>query len=119
MHSLKVHMANLIAKYRKLGFEYPEMLEPIIDEVAVFYNVSRTAAKIRLIDAGFNEAAGTFNYVDGHYVRPHSWKKDSIKPNQTFTIPEVDAAIQSFRDIHNLVMNLRKKMYQKKTVLLI
>lgn len=103
MHSLKVHMANLIAKYRKLGFEYPEMLEPIIDEVAVFYNVSRTAAKIRLIDAGFNEAAGTFNYVDGHYVRPHSWKKDSIKPNQTFTIPEVDAAIQSFRDIHNLV----------------
>lgn len=103
IQSLKVHMSNLISKYRKLGYDYPDMLEPIIDEVALFYNVSRTAAKIRLIDAGFNEAAGTFNYVDGHYVRSHSWKKDSIQPNQTFTVPEVDAAILSFTDIHDLV----------------
>lgn len=101
--SLKAHAANLISKYKKQGYDYLDMLEPIIDEVALFYNVSRTAAKIRLIEAGFHEAAGTFNYVDGHYVRAHSWKKDAIAANQTFTIPEVDAAIQSFTDIRDLV----------------
>lgn len=101
--SLKVHVSNLKRKYRNLGYNDLDMFEPIIDEIAVFYNVSRTAAKIRLIDAGYNEAAGTFNYVDGHYVRPHSWKKDAIAYNQTFTIPEVDAAIQSVTDLRDVV----------------
>ncbi|WP_455046378.1 hypothetical protein [Mogibacterium timidum] len=99
LQSLKVHVANLIAKYKKQGYEYPDMLQPVIDEVALFYNVSRTAAKIRLIDAGFHEAAGTFNYVDGGYVRPHYWKKDSIEVNQTFTIGYEDAIAYSFLDL--------------------
>ena len=28
-----------------------------------------------LIDLGFEEAIGSFNWVDGHYVRPYSFKR--------------------------------------------
>jgi hypothetical protein len=91
----KQHVSNLIRKYKGQGMDYLDALEPIIREISTFYNVSLTAAKIRLIDAGYHDAAGSLNYVDGHYVRPHSWKKDSIEKNQTFTIGELDAAIQS------------------------
>ncbi len=67
----------------------------VIEELATFFMVSRTAAKLRMIDAGYEEAAGAFIYIDGHYVKPHAYKKGSIKHNQTYSIPAQDAAIQS------------------------
>ena len=70
-------------------------MENVIDEVSYFFMVSRLAAKIRMIDIGYEEAIGTFTYIDGKYVKPHTFKKGSIKKNQTFSISEVDAIIQS------------------------
>ena len=67
----------------------------VIEDLATFFMVSRTAAKLRMIDAGYEEAAGAFIYIDGHYVKPHAYKKGSIKRNQTYSIPAQDAAIQS------------------------
>ena len=90
-------------KYKAQGMDYIDALEPVIREISYFCNVSLTAAKIRLIDAGYHDAAGALNYVDDRYVRAHSWKKDAIEKNQTFTISEVDAAIQSMTYLRNEV----------------
>jgi len=38
---------------------------------------------------------GSFIYIDGHYVKPHSFKKGAVQSNQTYSIPAIDAAIQS------------------------
>jgi len=69
-------------------------MEPLIQQLADDYGVSKLAAKIRLLQAGYKEAVGTFNFVDGHYVRPYAFRYDSVKENQTFTISGEDAAIQ-------------------------
>lgn len=60
-------------------------MEPVIDALATFFCVSRTAAKIRMIDAGYEEAIGTFTYIDGRYVKPHMFKKGALR-NQTLSI---------------------------------
>ena len=67
-------------------------MQPVIDALAVDFNVSRLAAKIRMVEAGYEEAVGTFNYVDGHYLRPFSFSRGSLKRNQTFSIGAEDAA---------------------------
>ena len=56
-------------------------------------------AKIRLVELRFEEAIGTFNYVDGHYVKPHGFRKGSIKINQTFTLNVQVAAVQHFMNL--------------------
>ena len=93
----KLKANELIEKYRyELGTdELIDVIELVIDDLAAFFNVSRTAAKIRMIDAGYEEAIGTFTYIDGRYVKPHRFKKGVLKRNQTFSIGAIDAAIQS------------------------
>lgn len=93
----KRQAASTIKKYRdQLGvFELCELMPFVIEDLATFFMVSRTAAKLRMIDAGYEEAMGSFIYIDGHYVKPHAFKKGSIKPNQTYSLPAQDAAIQS------------------------
>jgi transcriptional regulator with XRE-family HTH domain len=71
------------------------VMEPVIDALATFFCVSRLAAKIRMIDAGYEEAVGTFTYIDDRYVKPHRFKKGVLERNQTFCISAIDAAIQS------------------------
>ncbi|GIW48976.1 MAG: hypothetical protein KatS3mg079_452 [Caloramator sp.] len=91
---------ELIKKYKQLlqTEKIIDVMEPVIDELALFFGVSRLAAKIRMIDVGYEEAIGTFTYIDGHYIRPHCFKKGFLKRNQTFSISAIDAAIQSFID---------------------
>lgn len=73
-----------------------DVMEQVIETLAVDFGVSRQAAKIRLVQLGFEDAIGTFTYVDGHYVRPHSFKKGALQVSQTYTISKQDAAIQRF-----------------------
>lgn len=73
-----------------------DVMEMVIDQLAVDFGVSRQAAKIRLVELGFDGAIGTFNYVDGQYVRLHGFRKGSIEAYQTFTISAQDTAIQRF-----------------------
>lgn len=82
-----------------------DIMEPVIDEMASFFCVSRYAAKIRMVDLGFEEAIGTFTYIDGRYVRPHSFKKGKLLQNQTFSISERDAIVES-----TMVPALREKI---------
>ncbi len=48
-----------------------------------------------MIDAGYEEAVGTFTYIDDRYVKPHKFKEGVLKRNQTFSLSAIDAAIQS------------------------
>ena len=86
-----------ILKYKK---EYRlldslDWIEPVIDEVAHFFMVSRLAAKIRMIDLGYEEARGAFVYVDGKYIPPHKATDTAKISNKlTFSIPWVDLAIE-------------------------
>lgn len=42
--------------------ELIDVMEPVIDALALFFCVSRLAAKICMIDAGYEETIGTFTY---------------------------------------------------------
>lgn len=93
----KVKTFELIQKYKHMMHtgEIVDIMEAVIDELAGFFFVSRAAAKIRLVDIGFEEAIGTFTYIEGRYVKPHGFKKGSLQWNQTFSISAVDAVIQA------------------------
>jgi hypothetical protein len=73
-----------------------EVMEKVIKALEVSFGVSKQAAKIRLVELGFEEAIGTYTYLDGHYVKPHGFSKGSIKINQTFSLSAQDAAIERF-----------------------
>ena len=92
----KARANDLIAKFMRETHAAHEIdvMEMVIEQLVVDYHVSKQAAKIRLVELGFETAVGTLTSVDGHYVRPHSYKKGSIQRNQTFTISNQDAAIQ-------------------------
>ncbi len=62
------------------------VVNDIIDELANTYQVTIYAARKRLIDLGFENAIGAYNWVDGHYVTPYSFKKGSLEYNETFTV---------------------------------
>lgn len=102
--TFKTKAFELIKQYKaEMGTsEVIDVMEPVIDALASFFCVSRLAAKIRMIDVGYEEAMGTFTYIDGHYVKPHRFKKGTIQKNQTFSIGAVDAVIES-------IMNLQLK----------
>lgn len=105
----KTKVYELIHEYRTKfrSDDILDYIEPLINGLATFYGVSRTAAKIRMVDAGFQEAVGAFNYVDGRYVQTHTFKKDAIKRNQTFSVPAQDAAILFYTslDFRNTVQD--------------
>lgn len=84
----KTKAHELIKRFqRELGTtEFIDVMEPTIRALAEFFCVSNLAAKIRMIDAGYEEAVGTFTYIDGHYVKPHRFKKDVLEKNQTFLL---------------------------------
>ncbi len=90
-----------IREYRERTglFDLIDIMQMVIDQLAVDFGVSRLAAKIRMVEVGYREAIGTFNYVDDHYVRPYTFRSGSLKENQTFTIPAPDAAIERFRNL--------------------
>ena len=81
-----------------------DVIEDVIEELARFYGVSRLAAKIRMIEAGFSEAAGAYNYIDGHYAAPHKIERNLTEANVVFSIDASDAAglifeNEAFRDL--------------------
>jgi DNA-binding Xre family transcriptional regulator len=95
--SAKIKAAELMRKYLTLypGCEPIDIMEDVIKEMALFFDVSRLAAKIRMVDLGFEEAIGTFTYIDGRYVKPHTFKQGAIKRNQTYSISVRDAVFES------------------------
>jgi len=73
-----------------------EVMENVITALETAFCVSRQAAKIRLVELGFDAAVGTYTYLDNHYVKPHTFKKGTLRVNQTFSLSAQDAAIERF-----------------------
>lgn len=95
--SFKTKAFEFIKQFRDQlgGVDLIEVIEPVIDAMATFFSVSRIAAKIRMIDVGYEEAISAFTFIDGRYIKPHRFKKGALQRNQTFSISAIDAAIQS------------------------
>lgn len=80
-------------------FDDLEVIEPLIDELALFFGVSRIAAKIRLVECGYDIAKGAYIYIDGKYVNPHKTSKANLlKNDETFSISVRDVAILKYTD---------------------
>lgn len=96
-----VKVKEYITSYMcQLGTKHKiDVMEQVIEMLVVDFGVYRQAAKIRLIEQDFESVIGTFIYVDGHYVRPHSFRKGAIEIYQTYTISNLDAAIQRFANL--------------------
>ena len=94
----KVRAKEYIAKFmRETNARHTiEVMEQVITALEADFGVSRQAAKIRLVELGFDEAIGTYTYLDGHYVKPHGFRKDAIKINQTFSLSSHDASFERF-----------------------
>lgn len=56
-----------------------EIVEKQIDELALFFGVSRLSAKVRLAECGFDLVKGTFIYLDDKYVPTHKWKNGYLE----------------------------------------
>lgn len=75
-----------------------EVIEPVIEQLADFFEVSKLSAKIRLVELGCEEARGAFIYLDGHYVQPYAFKEGSLGEHQTFSISVEDFLRLSLQD---------------------
>lgn len=86
-------------------YDFIDIMETVIDKLAAEFCVSRLAAKIRMVDAGYDAAIGAFNFIDGRYVQPHKARKDYLAANRTFSIGTKKAAILCLTN-----SELRKKL---------
>lgn len=67
-------------------FDGTDIIAETIVNMAEFFRVSKLAAKIRMLDLGYKEAAGVFNYVNNSYAPHYSFKENVISDKQTLTI---------------------------------
>lgn len=72
------------------GRERMLALENVVDQVAVYYGVSKQAAKIRMRELGFPEVDGVCSFLDGKYIRQFQYSQDTLGAGQTFSISTTD-----------------------------
>ena len=82
-----------------------DVFELMVEGLAEFFDVSKLAAKIRLLDLGYDQAEGACVYVNGESVPAYTFPKGTLQKGQTFLIDEWNAmrAIminQSLRDLY-------------------
>lgn len=79
--------------------ELLEVIEYVIDDLASFFGVTRVAAKTRMVDVGYEEAVGTYTYIDGAYVKPHkASRKGILKEKQTYSVSSEDVVYATLSD---------------------
>lgn len=88
-----------------------DVMSVVIDKLADFYQVSRLAVKIRLIDLGIDTAAGTHNYINNKHYQNFSFKENSLKKDQTYLIDFLNYVVESKKN-----PQLEKLSYEKKIV---
>lgn len=74
-----------------------DVIEEVIQQLADFFKVSKLAAKLRLIDAGYEEAKGAFVYYGDTYLPRYSFSQGSVKSNQVFHYTLIDVALAYFQ----------------------
>ena len=89
----KAKAEQYLNQYRK---QHPdctivERIEATIKDLAALFGVSKQCAKNRMVELGFEEAKGVFNYVDGRYIPPFCFGNGVLSRQQTFLIGAKDA----------------------------
>lgn len=90
---------------------YAEQVQKTVQYVADFFQVSIFAAKLRLIELGYEKVQGTFVYSEGRYLPPFTFRKGAIGRNQTYVIDEQNALYVMFMDTM-----LRQLFFENKIV---
>lgn len=98
--SFVLYAKKLFDDYSHIGGVGTYTINEIVDKLARAYQVTIYAARKRLIDLGFELAVGAYNWVDGHYIRPYTFKKGSLGSNETFTV--------SYKDVYKKVLTSQK-----------
>ena len=70
----------------RMGSYYAEVVEDTLHRVAQLFDVSDFIAKQRAIQLGWDVAAGTFIYIDGHRHDPFFFTEGPLGPKQSFVI---------------------------------
>ncbi|HFI0087713.1 TPA: XRE family transcriptional regulator [Streptococcus suis] len=81
-----------------------ELVQEVVDNLADFFKVSKQAAKIRMIDLGFKEANGVYNYLDDRYMHNFAFELEAFDNGSSYTITSNDLCFEycfneSFRQI--------------------
>ncbi|HEN6149081.1 TPA: XRE family transcriptional regulator [Streptococcus agalactiae] len=81
-----------------------ELVQEVVDNLATFFEVSRQAAKIRMIDLGFKEANGVYNYLDDRYMHNFAFELEAFDKGSSYTITSNNLCFEycfneSFRQI--------------------
>lgn len=100
------NVKDIVTKYECYSDEdVVNHIEKIIEELAEYYGVTIYAARNRLIDIGYDEARGAFNWVDNHYVPPYLFRKGTLKKSESFSIDYKDIAMKliSNKDTRELI----------------
>lgn len=82
-----------------------EVINDVISDLSNFFKVSKLAAKIRMIDAGYEEAKGALLYVNEKYVEPHYDCNSRLKSAETYSVSFFDLAKEYLLDekLRNLI----------------
>lgn len=75
-----------------------DVIELVIKDLSEFFGVSKLAAKIRMIDAGYEVAKGTYIYIDDRYVEPHFDKTYNLKKTETYSLSYFDFALEYLKN---------------------
>lgn len=92
------------------------VMEEAIKRLAELYRVSNETAKYRVLQLGYEQAAGVLNYVDGSYTVPISFADGSLKAGQSFFAPDsiVEREIQKTELAealeHQLIVHAQKML---------
>ncbi|WP_347089233.1 ImmA/IrrE family metallo-endopeptidase [Streptococcus parasanguinis] len=84
----KQMVQEFFVKY-SLEFEQEKktlMFEQVVDDLADFFHVSRLAVKIRLLQLGYSEFEGVYNYVGNEYIKSYAFEVGALNKGQAFTI---------------------------------
>lgn len=68
-----------------------EVMAQAILDTAAFFQVSRIAAKLRAIELGFEQAHGTFVYIEGKTIPHFSFGSKIIGKNGSFVVDSISA----------------------------
>lgn len=88
--TVRMKADRLLARYGGVDEASIRDYEDLIDDLATLFDVSRQAAKVRLIDLGYAKAEGAYPFADGRYVCGYSFDPNALEKNQTFTISYSD-----------------------------
>lgn len=87
------------------------ILQKAVIALAEIYNVSKQAAKNRVVELGFKTAIGVLNYIDNEYIEPFSFAPEALGKNQTYCFGEA-----SLNEELQLNLKLRKLFDENKIV---